>query len=89
MEKEGERVKNKGKTSNRCMTAVLRALVFSVLSVAVMVSVCPGLRSYWDLQVRRAKGGGDSTQSPDSRRVDSREEGGTLSNAGGCVCLGG
>lgn len=41
---EGEqRVENKGKTSNRCMTAVLRALVFFVLSVAVTASVCPGL----------------------------------------------
>lgn len=49
MKREGrEREKNKGKTSNRCMTAVLRALVFSVLSVAVMVSVCPGFRSCWD-----------------------------------------
>lgn len=37
-----ERVKNKGKTSNRCMT-VFRALLLSVLSVAVMVPVMNGL----------------------------------------------
>ncbi len=56
-EERGEREKNKGKTSNRCMTAVLRALVFSVLSVAVMVSVCPGLRSCWDCRDRRRREG--------------------------------
>lgn len=43
-----ESVKNKGKISNRCMTAVLGELVFCVLTVAVMVSVCSGLRSSWD-----------------------------------------
>lgn len=59
----GERVKNKGKTSNRCMAAVLRSLVFSVLSVAVMVSFCPGLRSCWDCREGGAMGGGDSAQS--------------------------
>lgn len=47
-----ERVKNKGKTSNRFMTTVLRALVLSVLSVAVMVSVYPGLRSCWNFKER-------------------------------------
>lgn len=40
MEKERSGLKNKENTSSRCMTAVLRALVFSVLcSAAVMVSV--------------------------------------------------
>lgn len=88
----GDREKNKGMTSNRCMTAVLRALVFSELSVAVMVSVCPGLRSYWDC---REGGGGEEVTLLKARQWERRQDnrvvvvGGALSNAGGCVCLGG
>lgn len=58
--KREERVKNKGKTSNRCMAAVLRAPVFSVLPVAVMVSsVYPGLGSCenWQEGSRVPEGG--------------------------------